>query len=130
MGMAVEYRVHRISIERLFESARTKKGIDLRRLADHRSAYRRVMEQRNPLFGAQLCQRGFELEGFLDGLLNKILDRILTPGLQRLFAKAAAEPLGSDKADAENFNGIAMRIVTPASAKTRWTSSCWPDSYS
>ena len=54
MGMAVEYRVHRISIERFFEPARTQKGIDLRRLADHRSPYRRVMEQRNPLFGAQL----------------------------------------------------------------------------
>ena len=61
-----------------------------------------------------------------DGLARELLDDRLAPRTERVTAEAAAESLYAGDADPEQFAGVAIEHVEPASVKTRATSASLP----
>lgn len=108
MCVAMKDGVDRIADQRLFEPAGAEEGKDLRRLALHRCLDRRIVQHCDALIGAQLGQRGFEFERFVDGFVDELLDRIFTPGSERAASISAGKTFYAGKADAMDFACLAI----------------------
>ena len=82
MRVPVDNERDRIAAQRLLEAARTEEGIDLERFALDRLLDWSVVQQRHDLLSAQTSQRGFELQGFVNGLTDELFDGRFAPWTQ------------------------------------------------
>src|SRR5579863_2528025 len=97
--MPVEHKVHRVTVDRLFEPARAEKGHDLRGLAFNCRADRRVMQQGDTPLRTQPRQRALELDGLVERFLNKQLGRRLAPRAERRAPESTGKTLRSRDSD-------------------------------
>ncbi len=106
--VTVEHRVDGEPVQRLLEPAAAEVRIDLHRLAVARLANGRVVQHGDAPVGPEPRERRLELERLVDGFLDELLDRGLSPRTEGAAAEATDESLGSRKADPEHFDGVAV----------------------
>src|SRR3954466_12147446 len=106
--VAVEDHGDRIAADRLLEAARSEERVNLERLTVDRRLDRRIVEQRDDLFGPQPRQRRLELEGLVDRFVHELLDDGLAPRRERVPSEAAAEALDAGDPDAGELARVAV----------------------
>src|SRR5262245_16842521 len=109
MRVAVEDGVDPIPVDRLFQTARTEKGEDLRRFPFDGASNRRVMQQGNTLLRSQPRERCLEFQRLIDGFLHERLDRVLAPRTERTTTEAARKSLDAGEADSVHFRRLAIK---------------------
>ena len=88
-----------ISIERLLQPARSEKRVNFERLAFHGLLDRRIMQQRKQMPRSQARERCLQLQRFVDGFPNELLDDGFSPRTERALPEAATKSFDSGDAD-------------------------------
>src|SRR5918993_4736214 len=109
--VAVEDHVHWVAAERLFQSAGTEIRIDLEGFTSDGGRNWRVVQQCHAPLGAELPQRGLELQCFIQGLAHELLDQCFAPGSERPSTKSPGKSLDPRKTDPEHLSRLAIEDV-------------------
>src|SRR3954462_11043854 len=99
MRVSVYGQRHGEAIDRIFEAARSDKGIDLERFTLDRLLDRRLVQQRDPRVGTQAHEGRFELQRLVQRFVDELLDDGLAPRAKGPGTEAASEPLHPRNAD-------------------------------
>src|SRR4051812_25307312 len=105
MGVPMENCGHTVTINRFFKAARAEVRENFRRLAFNGGADRRVVQYRDAFLRTKPCERGFELEGFIDRFLHERLYGALAPRTKSPAAETTGKSLDARKADPVHFGG-------------------------
>src|SRR5262249_28265125 len=106
--VAVEHRGHPVAVQWLFQPARTQKRKDLRWLPFDGRLDWSVMKQGNALSGFELDEGRFEFQRLIHSLVDKALNALLSPRLERTRAEASREPFHAGKPDTKHFECLAI----------------------
>ena len=108
VNVTVKYRAHPKTIDRLFQSSRAEKRINLRRLAFAGLADRRVVQQRHSTICLQFDKSLLEAHSVIDCLLYKFFHKRFSPSIEHATTKTAAEPADAGETNTFDFDAFSV----------------------
>src|SRR6266542_1260787 len=103
MRVTMKHSADAVAVDRFFQPCGPEEIDDFGWLALDGRLNRRVVQHRDFLRHSQARERRFELQSFLDRLVNESFDDVLAPGAKGSPSESAAEAFDARKSDAANL---------------------------